>query len=329
MTEMRHYKYEAQDKSGNRIQGVLRAEDEHSISKMLFEMGYSPSSITQVSGPTLKFYYVGKDHSGKTVDGSVTAESTMKAAEKLGEMGIKNFRVSTSKNLDIPMDDSAADKLSKTVAAFMIFILFGASVLFMMSLNYYLKAHFLAETRSQLIDATIVDIKASTSNIQYVYEVNGREYKRFGYLKKVEAEKLNEGDTITIRYSINYPSVSRVGSGVPRQNTTNFKMVIISGLVIVVGILVLIYCSCFHYINRIMKARRSNRPIPKGDVKRLINNVLCAPLFPLIFLNMVAMFVAQDKTSLYYPYRFYFLVAAFALAALALYLRHKSPVYYD
>jgi len=323
------FRYEAQNKKGERITGILEAENEDIVSKMLNEMEHIPISIIPTKGHLQKFYYVGKDKAGKTVEGSLETEAPATLPKKLNEMGLQSFRISTSPNLDVPYDDTALDKLSKGLAKFLIFILFGATAVFTMSLGPYLKAILLEEDKSVIALGTITMRKTESLKVKYAFIVDGKKYESFGYLKKDDSAQLKEGDGIRIRYSIRFPSVNFIDKRIPLNISALKKSVIISGLITLGLVILLILCSCFHYIGRILRAHRTNKPIPKNDVKRLIFNTISTFAIPLIFFNVFATISGQDEASLYHPYRFYFVLASIILAVIAITLKRKSPVFYD
>jgi len=323
------FRYEAQNKKGERITGNLEAENENVISQMLNEMDYTPISITPTKGRLRKFYYAGKDKAGKTVEGSLTVEDLSALPKKLNELGLWDFRISPSPNLDVPDDDTALDKLSKGLAKFIIFFLFGATAVFTMSFGPYLKATFLEENKSAIALGSITTRSENSLKIKYEFMIDGKKYESFGYLRKDSSAQLKEGDGIHIRYSIRFPSVNIIDRRIPPNIRALKEPVIISGLINLALVILLILCSCFHYIGRILRAYRTNKPIPKNDAKRLIFNMISSLTIPMIFINIFAIFVGQDETSIYHPYKFYFVVAIVILAVIALTLKRKSPVFYD
>lgn len=326
---MPYFSYEARDQKGMRIKGNLEAESSEKVAKMLHEMGYTPVVITSAAAPKLKLYYVGKDKDGNTKSGSITATNIEDASRQLRDMGLVEYRFSTRKNLDTPSDDTAADKASKQIAHLLIFLLFGATAVFLMAFPHYIESYLLEPSRSRVTEAQIVDVSEDGVIIRYTFELGGKTYKRYDRPDKKIASTLKAGDTVQVRYSAGFPSINHLEGRVPLATQNVMRTATISGLLIVLIVMGLIYCSSFHYIGRIRAARRVLKPVPGDDVKRLMANIASGISFPLIFICMIGAFLGQDKASFFYPYKIYFILGSVLLLAGILIIRRKSPVYYD
>ena len=185
------------------------------------------------------------------------------------------------------------------------------------------------EENSRVTHGKIVERKENSRLVQYSFEAEGRQFKRYGYLDEKSEAEFRDGYTVPIRYSIKHPSISRIATGKIPTSASGKKIFFISGAVLLLAMLILFYCSAFHYIGRILKARAANKPIPKNDVSRLLFNAISTPLFSMIFFCMFAAFQSQDGTSIYSPYKFYFLGGSVILAIIAIILKLKRPIYYD
>ena len=256
---MVHFEYEAQNDQGKKIKGIIEAENKAHLVEMLEEMGYTPLRImaTKPPGRQRTYYYVGKDKYGKHVEGSIEASDTEDAYEKLNRMAYKDFRLSTRSNLDVPYDDTKADKAAKGIAAFMIIVIFAATAIVSFVFPVYWEGVNLEEN-SRVTHGKIVERKENSRLVQYSFEAEGRQFKRYGYLDEKSEAEFRDGYTIPIRYSIKHPSISRIATGKIPTSTSGKKIFFISGAVLLLAMLILFYCSAFHYIGRILKARAAN-----------------------------------------------------------------------
>ncbi len=327
---MVHFEYEAQNNQGKKIKGVIEAESKSRLIEMLEEMGYTPLQITSTKPPVKQrtYYYVGTDKYGKRVEGSIMASDGEDVYEKLNRMAYKNFRLSTQSNLDVPYDDTTADKVAKGIAPFMIMAIFVATAIVTFSFPEYWEGVNLEEN-SRVTQGKIVERKENSRLVQYSFEAEGKQFKRYGYLDKKSEAEYRDGYTIPIRYSIKHPSISRIETGKLPRSASGKNLFFISAAVLLLAMLILFYCSAFHYIGRILKARAANKPIPKNDVLRLLFNAISTLLFPVIFFCVFAMFQGQGKTSIYSPYMLCFLAGSIILGIIAIILNRKKPIYYD
>lgn len=327
---MPHFEYEAQNNEGKKIKGIIEAESKSHLVEMLEEMGYTPVRITPTKPPVKQctYYYVGTDKHGKHVEGSVTASDGEDVFEKLNQMGYKDIRCSTQSNLDVPYDDTTADKVAKGIASFMIIAIFIATAIVSFSLPQYWEGVNLEEN-SRVIQGNVVERKEDSRLVRYAFAVEGKEFRRYGYLRQADKEKYHEGDTIPIRYSQKHPSISRIETGKLPTSATSKKLFFISAGVLLLAMLILFYCSAFHYIGRVLRARAANEPIAKNDILRLLFNAVSTILFPMIFFCMFAVFQGNGKTSIYSPYMLYFLAGSVTLGIIAIILNRKKPIYYD
>jgi hypothetical protein len=327
---MVHFEYEAQNDQGKKIKGIIEAENKSHLVEMLEEMGYTPLRIMATKPPVRQrtYYYVGKDKYGKHVEGSIEASDTEDAYEKLNRMAYKDFRLSTRSNLDVPYDDTKADKAAKGIAALMIMAIFVATAIVTFSFPMYWEGVNLEEN-SRVTHGKIVDREQNSRLVQYSFEADGKQFKRYGYLDEKSEAEYRDGYTIHIRYSIKHPSISRIETGKLPTSASGKKLFFISAAVLLLAMLILFYCSAFHYIGRILKARAANKPIRINEVLRLLFNAISTLLFPMIFFCVFAMFQGKGKTSIYSPYMLYFLAGSIILGIIAIVLNLKKPIYYD
>ena len=326
---MPYFKYAAQNPEGKRIKGTIEAESSNKIAEMLQEMGYTPLSISPAEATTKKLYYVGKDRNGKTVEGVIKATGIHEATRQLHDMGLMEFRFSQQKNLDAHYDDTPVDKASKQMAKLFIFILFGAVAVFSMVFPHAIEAYMLGETRSQLTNANILELPENSGLLKYSFEARGKTYTKFNRLKTKHIETPKLGDVVQVRYSTHFPSISRLADTVPKMSNNVRNALCISGLIIILMVLGLIWCSSFHYIGRILQARREMKPVPENDVKRLLANTASALLFPVVFATMFTTMMGQGEASFYHPYRYYIIGCSILMLALIIIIKRKGPVYYD
>jgi hypothetical protein len=197
---MAYFEYEAQNKQGRKIKGTIVAESKTHLAEMLEEMGYTPTRMaaTELPAGKLTFYYVGTDKHDRHVEGTIVASDEEDACEKLNRMGYKDFRCSTQSNLDVPYDDTTADKVAKGIAPFMILAIFITTAIVSFSFPEYWEAINLEEN-SRVTYGKVVERKENSGLVQYSFEVEGRAIKRYGYLSRGDREKFHDGDTIPIR----------------------------------------------------------------------------------------------------------------------------------
>ena len=321
---MAQYKYEALDREGKKVKGTVEVESEQKLLGMLQDMEYEPVLVMQVGKPARQFHYVGKDASGKRRDGSIEADDKADAYIRLRDMGIQAEAISGStRNLDHPFDDTWIDKLCKGISKPLLFVLFFLTGFIMSNLSLHITSKQLADSASRVAEGKVV--QHSGGLVQYFYEAGGKQYTRWGRFSG-EENSLVKGAPIMVRHSIQHPSISRPENAPAPRPAPGLNLYL---LILVSLVLLLFLASAFHYIGRLIKSWSGGEPAPPNDIKRLLTNAVNSVMFPLIFACVTGSFMGQDKVSFYYPYRGYFIIFAVALLGAALYIRKKSPVYYD
>jgi hypothetical protein len=319
------YTYEARDPEGRIIKGTVEAKSEEAIRNMLHDMDFVPTCIIPVKNRPRAIHYVGTNAEGERRDGTIQAENSEDAHEKLRELGI-NPRIlsSVTKNLDLSSDDTLADKIAKGISKPLLFLIFAATGLFMMTLPDYLLATWLTDSHSRVVEARV--IKHKRSQFQLEYESRGRKYLR--WVRGTEAARPLPavGESFPVRHSVRFPGISLPASTpIPKKRPA----APFAGMALVGMILLLFYASVFHYIARIRGAWALGKPAPPNDFKRLRTNAAAAIMLPLTSACIIGSIMGNDPTSLYSSLWWYFSGLSIALLLAALYLKRKSPVYFD
>lgn len=319
------YSYEARDSEGRIIKGTVEAESEKAIQNMLHDMDFVPASIIQVKSRLRAIHYVGTNAKGESCDGTIQAKNSKDAREILCALGIKPRILSpVTKNLDLSSDDTLADKIAKGISKPLLFFIFAATGIFMMTLPDYLLATWLTDSDSRVVEARV--IKHNRSLFQLEYEFRGRKYLRWTRGTEATGGLPAVGEFFPVRHSVRFPGISLPAS-VPIPKKTPAAP--IAGLALVGLILLLFYASVFHYIVRIRGAWARGKPAPPNDIKRLRTNAAAAIMLPLTSACIIGSIMGNDPTSLYSSLWWYFSGLSIALLLAALYLKRKSPVYYD
>jgi hypothetical protein len=255
--------------------------------------------------------------------------SALDSIEKLNEFGYQTFTMGTTKNLDIPSDDTALDKFGKSFSKILVLPMIGASFIFMMTFIDYFRTVNLTENNIRETIGTVLDINKEYGNITYNITISGKTYEREVPLNKERIKELKEGSQIPVIYSVKYPFLFKLKSKNPSNNIPNKKPMVISGLILLGSCILMFSLASYHYIGRILKALFAKEAIPGDDVKRLLSNLLSTILFPMIFMTVALSMSAQYKTSFLHPFEPWIILLIVVEAGLAYLLYRKQPFFFD
>jgi len=287
------YGYEALDQQGRKVQGVIEAANEEKAIELLRGEGLYILGLNPLR-PGAK-------------------ESTFFAAPTSEDDFRRTRWISPG---------SALVKVSKGIAALALMAVFGATVVFTMSLPLYWEATYLEGDKGLLTNAKVTQRDPDSPQVEYEFEAAGELYRGQGrHEDNADGPFLAVGDAIEVLYSVEKPSIHRLYRGKRPDSAALRKPVAIALVVDLLALLVLFVAASWEHAYNISVSLRAGMPLPTGEAKKILSNALCIPLFPLIF---VCVFLSR-QSSLFAPYRFYLVGATFLLAAAAVLIHIYSP----
>lgn len=289
-----------------------------------------------------RYRYEALDQRGQKVQGTIEAVSEEKVIELLGGMGfhivaLSSLRSDTSEAMspqrstredDIPRPrwispQSTLVQISKVVAGLAVMAVFGATAVFTLSLPSYWEAIYLEGDKGLLTNATVTEREADSTRVKYEFDTGGEVYQGQGrHEDSADGPFLAVGDPIEVLYSVEKPSINRLYRGKRPDRAALGKPVAIALAVDLLALLVLFVAASWEHAYNISVSLGAGLPLPKREAKKILTNVLCAPLFPLIF---ACLFSLGPDSPLFAPYRFYLFGTLFLLAAAAVLIQIYSP----
>ncbi len=267
-----------------------------------------------------RYKYEALDPQGHKTRGVIEASSEEEAVQGLNDLGVQLIWVSSPRWIS---PQSTLVQISKVIAALCLMAVFGATAVITMSLPSYWEAIHLEGDKGRLTNATVTERDPDSTRVVYEYEVEGERYQGEGrHEDNADGPLLAVGDLIEVLYSAQKPSIHRLYKGKRPDSAAMSKPVTIATAVDLLALFVLFAAASWEHAYNVRVSLGAGMPLPTREAKKILNNALCTPLFPMIF---ACIFTLADDSTFYAAYRFHIVGATFALAALAILLHVFSP----